>query len=307
MAEATVNGGSPAKTIIITLAIVTVLGISGYFLYKKLVPPTEAELQDAKTRAAQAQVAATKAAATAAANPTPANTAAEAAAKQAAASATNELTKLLSQLLGGGNKGGSSGLSGGSSGGSGGGSGTRPTGSGSSPRPTGINQSAIDPNVDGEWIPSADGKYATNKLTGEISDNQGNILGWDVGDGVMLTQSGLYLDKVTGEYLGYDNGDGSWTAADKSIWSDDGELLGVDNGNGTWTSVDGEVTDDETGNVLGMDSGYGDGTYVDDSGTYYNPDGTLEDLDNYDVWDEPVAVDNEDYYDYDLNDNSAYN
>ncbi len=48
-----------------------------------------------------------------------------------------------------------------------------------------------------------------------------------------------------GEVIGFDNGDGSWTAADGSIFGENDELIGWETGNGNWLGLDGVLYDSE--------------------------------------------------------------
>lgn len=66
-----------------------------------------------------------------------------------------------------------------------------------------------------ELIDNGDGTY-TNQSTGEITDSDGN-------------------------FLAYDNGDGTITTADGTIYDNDGNVVGYDNGDGTFTDVDGNT------------------------------------------------------------------
>jgi hypothetical protein len=85
-------------------------------------------------------------------------------------------------------------------------------------------------NQSGNLIDNGDGSY-TDPSNGEITDSDGNLLGWDNNDGSWTDTNGDIYDNSTMEYLGHDNGDGTWTDAGGTTYDNNSSGGGGNSGN----------------------------------------------------------------------------
>lgn len=139
-------------------------------------------------------------------------------------------------------------------------------GSGSSPIGGGSGGGKVQPNNNGGWVQSSDG-YWKDPTDGKMY--------WDNGDGTLTEKvTGEIWDSTTGEFVGYDYGDGSWSDTDGKLyswnestgkWEDAGWVYD----DGTWADTNGNFYD-ENDSWLGYDNN--NGTWTDSSGYIWSND-----------------------------------